>query len=101
MPNSPACDALNFVAAASNLVQAGGLSTFHPFRTFRECLLTTDAVEKVGCWQKRTVALRLDERERPLSSCDGPRDRVEFGELSEVLGCCCKVELVAGAVRTA
>ena len=63
--------------------------------------LSADAVEIVGCWQKRTVELELEERGHSPSSCGGLRDRVEFGELSEVLGCCCEVELVAGAVRTA
>ena len=30
----------------------------------RLCSSCVDAVGKVGCWQKRTVALRLDERGR-------------------------------------
>ena len=64
-------------------------------------LLLADAVEKVGCWQKRTLALRLNERGQRPSSYRGLRERVEFGELSEVLGCCCEVELVSCAVGTA
>ncbi len=96
------CLSALFAAAAANLLWVTVFRRpYDEIGRTAEWRSLADAVEKVGCWQKRTFALRLGERERRLSSCGGLRDRVELGELSEVLGCCCEVELVAGAVRTA
>ena len=64
-------------------------------------LQMTDAVEKVGLWQKRTVAGILVERDLTPSGQQCLVGEADLGQLAEVLGCCGEVELVSSTVGTA
>jgi hypothetical protein len=67
----------------------------------RECLQMADFVEEVGVGSDASSTIvKVEASRRPLRRFRfGHRD--ELGEFPEVLGGCCEMELIAGAVRTA